>query len=110
MKIKLFVLLLWLNGALMGQQDTFSIEIEPIQIENMPGLHSGAVATINNRWIFIGGRTNGLHGFLSPFAFPNDNKNIFAYVVDKSTGEIWSSSLENFPVTFPSTKMGIYFI
>ena len=51
MKIKLFVLLLWLNGALMGQQDTFSIEIEPIQIENMPGLHSGAVATINNRWI-----------------------------------------------------------
>lgn len=111
MKIKLFVLLLWLNGALLGQQDTFSVEIEPVQIENMPGLHSGAFATINNRWIFIGGRTNGLHGFLSPFAFPNDNKNTNVYVVDKNSGEIWSAPLDNFPVNLyePLTSSNIPF-
>ena len=111
MKIKLCIFLMWLNSALYGQQDTFSIEIEPIQIENMPGLHSGAVASVNNRWIFIGGRTNGLHGFLSPFAFPNDNKNVYVYVVDKTSGEIWTSSLESFPVNLyePLTSSNIPF-
>ena len=109
MKIKICVLLVWLSGVLMGQQDTFNIEIEPIILENMPGLHSGAIGTINNRWIFIGGRTNGLHGFQSPFAFPTDNRNTTVYVVDKNSGEIWSSSLEGFPTNLfePLTSSNI---
>lgn len=111
MKLKLCTLFVLLGAALYGQQDTFSVEIKPIEIPNMPGLHSGAVATINNRWIFIGGRTNGLHGFLSPFAFPNDNKNTNIYIVDRNTNEIWSAPVNNLPLNLyePLTSSNIPF-
>ena len=53
----------------------FSIELgEPFTIDGVPGLHSFAQASTtidgNTKWLFVGGRTGGLHAFVAP---TNDN-------------------------------------
>lgn len=112
-KNSIFLLLFGLlcSGGLKSQLDTFQVELEEMTFPDFPGLHSGAVAKHNNRWIYIGGRTNGLHGFLSPFAFPNDGKNNAAWVFDPSTKEIWSADLSNLPENLyePLTSSNIPF-
>jgi hypothetical protein len=41
----------------------FQIQATPVNIPNVPGLQSAAHAQYGGKWLFIGGRTNGLHGF-----------------------------------------------
>jgi len=89
----LITILLFTGTLLSAQMDTFRVEIEPLTFDNSPGVHSGALATYNGKWIYIGGRINGLHGFLSPFAFPSDGKNENVYVIDPGTRQVWSGSI-----------------
>lgn len=71
---------------------TLLIEQAPI---NLPfGLQGFAAAAYRGKWIFISGRTNGLHGFADvgnnfPPLFQNTN----VIVVDPATGHSWSRSL-----------------
>ena len=56
----------------------FSIELgEPFTIEGAPGLHSFAQASATvdggTKWLFVGGRTGGLHGFVAPTRDQPDN-------------------------------------
>ncbi len=100
MILRLFQILCFLGLPLTlpAQIDSFRIEIDSFALAEMPGIHSGAVATYNGRWIFVGGRINGLHGFQSPFAFPNSGKNESVWVIDPISGEKWSASLSNLPI------------
>ncbi|MBK5284293.1 MAG: hypothetical protein JJE25_02735 [Bacteroidia bacterium] len=73
-------------------QQPFSVTITDEPITAMPGIHSFAFAESNGKWLFIGGRTNGLHGFLTPFAFPTSYANSQITVVDPVLNQNWTAS------------------
>ncbi len=76
-----------------SSNDPYSIELERIYIPGSPSIHSFSFAESNGLWLFIGGRTNGLHGFNPGDAFPKQyaNKNIF--VVDPNTNQTYSKNI-----------------
>jgi hypothetical protein len=78
-------------------QENFSLALNEISSINAPAIHSGAFAIYNGKWIMLGGRQNGLHGFQPPFAFPTSGANTNVYVVDPATGQSYSSSLSVLP-------------
>jgi len=63
----------------------------------LPTLHSYAAAEHDGKWILVGGRTNGLHGFESspttnfPVAFQNRD----IWVIDPVNKQSWRRSLED---------------
>lgn len=77
-----------------GDSLPFDVTIE--QAFLLPnGIHSGASAMYKGKWLFIAGRTNGLHGFEDPGNnnFPPSSQNTLIYVVDPKTGTTWTKSL-----------------
>ena len=100
MVIRLFflcLLLFFFNSNVFTQSLNFGVSLEEISIENSPSLHSGAYAKWDNKWILIGGRTNGLHGFLPPFAFPSSGINNAIYIVDPLNNQTISTSTNVLP-------------
>lgn len=80
--------------------EPYTIELEQISIPGSPAIHSFAFAEANGKWLFIGGRTNGLHGFTPVNAFPKQFSNRKIYVVDPLTMETWSRDIfADFPFT-----------
>lgn len=78
-------------------QSTFDYQVQltPINIPNMPGIHSFAHAQHNNKWVIIGGRLDGIHA-RQPFnAFPSANNNTTIYVIDSATQQLWSASVNS---------------
>jgi len=72
----------------------FTIEIEQVQIPGAPSLHSFAFAQSNGKWLFIGGRTNGLHGFsVTVPSFPRAYANRNIFVVDPATNQVWQRNI-----------------
>lgn len=95
--------LLLLIGVAFGinaaAQDSFlyQVELEPVTITNMPGIHSFAKAEHNGKWLIIGGRLDGIHA-RQPFnAFPENQNNTNVMVVDVETGQFWSSDVSVLP-------------
>ncbi len=71
----------------------YSISLNPITVDQLPGLHSFAFGQHENKWVLIGGRTDGLHA-RQPFAsFPKSDNNTRIYVVDISAKKMWSASI-----------------
>lgn len=64
----------------------------------MPAVHSGAIAQYDGKWLLIGGRENGLHGFQPAFAFPSNGINDRIYVVDPYADQVWSASAVPLPI------------
>lgn len=72
----------------------FTISIEQASFSLPTGLHSGALAIYKDKWLFIAGRTNGLHGFNSDNNnFPPSQQNSIVYVVDPEKHKVYSRSL-----------------
>lgn len=72
----------------------FTLELEQISIPNSPSLHSFAFAQYNGKWLFIGGRTNGLHAISNTLpAFPRAYANKNMFVVDPATNQVWSRNV-----------------
>jgi len=85
-----------LSPILSGAALPFQITIEKADFQLPVGIHSGVVGTYKGLWIFIAGRTNGLHGFNNapiPPNFPPDFQNTSIYVVNPSTGTVFARSL-----------------
>jgi hypothetical protein len=81
-------------------QDTFNrnVVFEPIEIADLPGLHSYSAAQHDGKWLVIGGRLDGLHA-RQPFAsFPESQNNTDVYVIDPVNLEFWSASVNVLPV------------
>ena len=79
----------------------YTIEIEETTMPGTPAIHSFAFAEAGGKWLFIGGRTNGLHGFNAVNSFPKQFSNKIIYVVDPQTGQTWSRNIfQDFPFTF----------
>lgn len=83
---------LTLSPILPNSQLPFRIVIEEAGFLLPTGFHSGVVGVYNGLWVFIAGRTNGLHGFgVDPF--PPSAQNTVVYVVNPATGRVTSRDL-----------------
>jgi hypothetical protein len=72
----------------------FTLEFEAVNIPSAPNVHSFVFAQSNGKWLIIGGRTNGLHGFTPATGFPSATQNKNAFVIDPGTNQVWSRLLE----------------
>jgi len=81
-----------------SQGSPFQLRLEPLTLTGMPALHSYSWAKWEGKWLIFGGRTNGLHGFQPPFAFPTANQNGLMYVIDPDSNLIWSTAAAVLPV------------
>jgi hypothetical protein len=81
-----------------GQTVPFAIHVEPVKIPGLPGLHSFVYGQTADEWILIGGRLDGLHA-RQPFnAFPATSNNTDIFVVNPSTRQVWSASVNDLPI------------
>lgn len=97
MKKYILLYLILLLSKIVVAQNTFpyDVQLTPITIANLPGLHSYAFAQHNGKWLIIGGRKDGIHA-RQPFnAFPNAQNNTDIYVVDIATQQFWSAAVNN---------------
>lgn len=96
---KLSLLIGLILGMSVSAQDSFQyhIELEPVVIPNMPGIHSFAQAQHNGKWLIIGGRLDGVHA-RQPFnAFPENQNNTSVFVVDPENAQVYSSDVSVLP-------------
>ncbi len=99
MKNALFALLLLffsLSNA-FSQTVPFEVELEEVNFPDLPALHSFAFGEWDGKWVFLGGRSNGLHGFFPFSGFPVASANSYLWVVDGQTGESWSFDVNELP-------------
>jgi len=113
MKLILKVVLLFITNFIFSQSTfDYQVQLNPITIPNLPGIHSYAFGQSNGKWLIIGGRLDGVHA-RQPFnAFPNANNNTTIYVVDVNTQQFWSASVNSLPAglkeQLQSTNMNFY--
>jgi hypothetical protein len=78
-------------------QFDYQLQLTPVVINNLPGLHSLVKAQHNGKWLLIGGRKDGVHA-RQPFnAFPEAQNNTNIYVVDVNANQVWSASVTSLP-------------
>ncbi len=77
----------------------FTLDIQPVSMPGLPAIQSLVYAQDNvsgspfqGDWLLFGGRTNGLHSFNANDNFPPQDENESIYVVDPTTGQIWSTT------------------
>jgi hypothetical protein len=78
----------------------YRLEVRPISFGNadLPTLHSYAVGEYDGKWLFISGRTNGVHGFSSIAPdenFPPQYQSRDVWVIDIVNRESWRRSLDD---------------
>lgn len=93
----MFVAIFLFASFCASAQQPFAVTITDEPITVMPGIHSFAFAQSNGKWLFIGGRTNGLHGFQTPFAFQTMYANDSITVVDPVANTSWAASSSSLP-------------
>ena len=84
--------------AQFGTMPPFTVQLEPVITTPLPGLHSFAFARSGDKWLFIGGRTNGLHGLNSSGAFDPEYKNDNVIVIDTTTWNYYTADLNQLPL------------
>lgn len=107
------LLLLVVTSCLYGEPNQTSYVTFPLTEETLPyriaieqapyslpvGLQAYVTARYKNEWVFMAGRTYGLHGFLGD-TFPVVSQNPVVYVINLETGAIAYRSL-----TDPESKL-----
>ena len=82
----LLVFLLNSKTLLTAQVQQFTVEVtDTASLFSMPAVHSYALGQWDGKWIIIGGRTNGLHGFTPPSGFQPNGVSSDIYIVDPAT-------------------------
>jgi hypothetical protein len=84
--------------VLSAQQVPFQVEIEPVNAAAVPAVHSFAFAQHGSKWLIVGGRTNGLHGFSTNDNFDVMYANEHIVVVDTTTWNYYASSILSLPM------------
>lgn len=73
----------------INQTLPFKVELVEVSNSKLPPLHSYAAAFDGRRWLLIGGRIAGLHGFADGTNnFPTPSQNVYAYVVDPEANRL----------------------
>ena len=81
----------YVNGVLPYTVEISEVSLEPAPL---PNIHSIAAAEWDGQWVFMAGRTNGLHGMTGMNAFDPAFENREIWVVDPSSRESWSKNIE----------------
>lgn len=81
----------------IAQQVPFTVEIDPVIAGPLPKMHSFAFAQSGSKWLFVGGRTNGLHGFSTNDSFDVIYASDVITVIDTTTWSWYSSPLGVLP-------------
>lgn len=71
-------------------QVPFQVRLTPVAIPDAPALQSAVSAEWGGKWLFLGGRTNGLHGFGPGQDFPPQYQNADIVVINPRNGRVWS--------------------
>ncbi len=71
----------------------YRIEIELADFSLPQGFHSGVSAIYKGKWLFLAGRSNGLHGFGPGNNFPPTSQNTLIFVVDPKTKSVMTRSI-----------------
>lgn len=75
----------------------YGVQLIPVSVPGLRGLHSYAFGQDNGKWLVIGGRKDGIHA-RQPFnAFPQNQNNDSIYVIDVVAQQYWSASLGSLP-------------
>ncbi|MBK9357161.1 MAG: hypothetical protein IPN08_07215 [Bacteroidales bacterium] len=113
-KIFLIMALFSIFGSRSYCQSTFgyALELIPVAVPGLPGLHSYAFGQYDGKWLVVGGRKDGLHA-RQPFnAFPESQNNTDIYVIDINTQQFWTASVSVLPSgiseQLQSTNMNFY--
>ncbi|MBI1226374.1 MAG: hypothetical protein GC192_14165 [Bacteroidetes bacterium] len=78
----------------------FTLALEEVTQVNIPGLHSFAFGKVDDWWVVIGGRTNGLHGFFIATGFPEDKANTEVLLIHPENGTVLSYEVEDMNLPF----------
>ncbi len=106
-------LLLVMAGKAPAQTSfDYTIDLQPVNVPGLPGLHSYACAQHNGKWLIIGGRKDGVHA-RQPFnAFPQAQNNTGILVIDIGTQQYWSAPVTTLSAglaeQLQSTNMNFY--
>lgn len=74
----------------------FRVKIEVADFALPNGIHSGASAIYEGKWLFLAGRTNGLHGFNNNNNnFPPETQNTVVFVVDPVQKVVYTKALND---------------
>ena len=102
----LLILLIMAIGAPVSLAQTpallpFQVDLVEVSFPGAPALHSFAAAQLDGKWLFIGGRTNGIHSFdpLPINNFPPSQANHWVWVVDP--GQSRATSVDLYGITPP---------
>jgi hypothetical protein len=98
--MKYFLILLTFCCAPLLHAQTqvpFTVEIDPVVAGPLPGMHSFAFAQSGSKWLFVGGRTNGLHGFSTNNNFDVLYASDVITVIDTATWSWYSAPLGQLP-------------
>lgn len=100
MKPGIFSFLLLLLAPISFAQtiSEYSVVLQPRKIEGLMGLQSFAFGQYDGKWVFIGGRLDGLHRRQPFAAFDSIGHNNQILVIDPQSGQLWKASVMGLPV------------
>ncbi|MCF8246874.1 MAG: T9SS type A sorting domain-containing protein [Saprospiraceae bacterium] len=78
----------------------FTLDLEEVTQASIPGLHSFAFGKVDEWWVVIGGRINGLHGFFIATGFPEDKANVEVLLIHPDNGTVLSFEVEDMNLPF----------
>ena len=112
LKFTILFLLFFLFKTQAQSTLSYELSLVPVNIPNLPGLHSYAFAQHDGKWLIIGGRRDGLHA-RQPFnAFAAAQNNTDIYVIDVDSLDFWTSSVSSLATSISeqlqSTNMNFY--
>lgn len=96
MRKLIFLAFIFLSLGMAQGQFYYNTYLEKINWPRHPKVHSGVIVPYGEKWVIIGGRSNGLHGYQTPSAFPSDGIQDSIFVsnpVDLSVKSIAVSSI-----------------
>lgn len=95
-KVTYLLIAFTMSAGILGAQP-FELELSSFTISGLPGIQSYVSGTESGKWVIIGGRLNGLHGWQPPNAFPVASQNTEIYVVDPVTSQVWTAGTATLP-------------
>ena len=93
MKKSVSFILAFLSIGFIFSQWNYRVEIIAESFENLPALHSYAMAQSQNDYLIIGGRKDGIHPRQPFAAFDETDKNTRMYVINPVTKQVWGKDL-----------------
>lgn len=95
MRKLIFSVMIFLSFGTIQAQYYYNTYLEKINWPRHPKIHSGVIVTYGEKWVMLGGRSNGLHGYQTPSAFPADGIQDSIFVANPQDLSVKSVSISS---------------